>query len=130
MPDLSTYRLQSSQSPPKDHDFIDPATGQVVGVDHYQAGITSLPFWAIFGSRLRRLRERRPRWIVRRPGDDEGVFTLGVSSGLMYESRRVYDGQGALIAHFESHFKTSLRMGFGIIDLRGIDEDSPTFSLP
>lgn len=65
----------------------------------------------------------RPRLVIRRSDDEQVVFTLRQASGLMYDSRRVYDGQGRLIAQFRSHFKTTVRGGFAIIDLRGLDDD-------
>jgi hypothetical protein len=68
-------------------------------------------------------REKRPRLVVRRPGDERAVLMLRVSSGMMYDSRRVYDGQGRLVAQFRSHFKTTLGGGFGVIDLRGLEDD-------
>jgi hypothetical protein len=68
-------------------------------------------------------RNSRPRLIVRRPDDGGVVLTLRVSSGLLYDSRRVYDGQGGLVAHFRSRSKTTVRGGFVIIDLRGCEED-------
>ncbi len=64
--------------------------------------------------------DSRPRLILRRP-DGGMVLTLRVSSGLLYDSRRVYDGEGRLIAQFRS-FKASVRGGFKIIDLRGCEE--------
>ncbi len=46
-----------------------------------------------------------------------------MSSGLLYDSRMVYDGQGRLVAYFRSRSKTTVRGGFEIIDLRGCEED-------
>ena len=68
-------------------------------------------------------RGSRPRLIVRRPDDGRVVFTLRVSSGLLYDSRRVYDGQGGLIAHFRSWSQSTVRGGFEMIDLRGCEDD-------
>src|SRR5262245_16952784 len=67
-------------------------------------------------------KESRPRLVVRR-ADNEVVFTLRQSSGFLYDSRRVYDSHGSLIAQFRSHSKTTVRGGFGIIDLRGMPDD-------
>jgi hypothetical protein len=36
----------------------------------------------------------RPRLIVRLPGDGKVIFTLRQSSGMMYDSRRLYDETG------------------------------------
>ncbi len=60
----------------------------------------------------------RPRLILRRL-DGGVILTLRVSSGLLYDSRVVYDGQGRLIAQFRSRGKSTVGDGFGIIDLRG-----------
>ena len=77
----------------------------------------------LFGFRPHRSDGSRPRLIVRRFGDGAAVFSLQVSSGMMYESRRVDDGTGEPVARFRSPFKTNLRaMGFGVIDLRGAEK--------
>jgi hypothetical protein len=65
----------------------------------------------------------RPRMIVRRPDDGGVVFTLEAPSGLLYDSRRVYDGQGGLIAHFRSWYKSTVRGGFEIIEVAGSEDD-------
>ncbi len=78
---------------------------------------------AILGFGRSQSKRPRPRLIVRRSDDGKVAFTLRKSSGLMYDSRRVYDGLGGLIAHFKSHFKTTIRGGFEIIDLRGLMDD-------
>jgi hypothetical protein len=64
-------------------------------------------------------RGSRPRLIVRQPGDGAVVFTLEAPSGLFYDSRRVYDGQGRVIALFRSQFKTTVRGGFEISERMG-----------
>jgi hypothetical protein len=84
------------------------------------------PFWfagAILGIWPFQSRASRPRLIVRRPDDEGVVFTLRVSSGLMYDSRRVYDGQGGLIAHFRSQSTSTVRGRFEMIDLMGCEDD-------
>src|SRR5262249_21632127 len=89
-------------------------------------GLVLSPFsfaGAILGSWPLQSRASKPRLIVRRPHDEGVVFTLRVSSGLLYDSRRVYDGQGGLIAHFRSRSKSSVRAGFEIIDLLGCEDD-------
>lgn len=89
-------------------------------------GLVLTPFWfagAILGLWPFQSRASRPRLIVRRPDDGGVVFTLRVSSGLLYDSRRVYDGEGGLIAHFRSWSKSTVRGGFEIIDLRGCEDD-------
>jgi len=69
-------------------------------------------------------RSLRPR-LIARGADGREILTLRVASGLMYDSRRVYDGRGRLVAHFRSGGKASVRRGFEIIDLRGREDDDP-----
>lgn len=92
--------------------------------------LVSLPILfarVILGGGPARSKESRPRLVVRRPiGEGESeeiVFTLRQSSGFMYDSRRLYDGQGGLIAQFRSRSKTTVRGGFAIVDLRGMADD-------
>lgn len=94
-------------------------------------GLVLTPFWlvgAIFGLWPLQSRASRPRLVVRRAGEGETLFTLRVSSGLLYDSRRVYDGQGRLIAHFRSQSKSSVRGGFEIINLIGCEDDDRDIS--
>jgi hypothetical protein len=119
---LSTYRLGERRSSPGTYDFSDPEGGRILG----SAGPPEAPpegwsFWAILGFGARDP-ARRPRLVARRAGG-EVVFTLRQASGLLYDSRRVYDAAGGLIAQFRSGPKTSVRGGFGIIDLRGLPDD-------
>lgn len=84
------------------------------------------PCWfagAILGLWPFQSRASRRRLIVRRPDDGAVVFTLRVASGLLYDSRRVYDGRGGLVAHFRSRSKWTVRGGFEIFELTGRDED-------
>jgi hypothetical protein len=84
------------------------------------------PFWfagAILGIWPFQSRASSSRLIVRRPDDGGVLFTLRVSSGLLYDSRRVYDGQGGLIAHFRSQYKSTIRGGFEINELMGCEDD-------
>lgn len=141
MPEPSTYRLEERRSPAGAYDFFEPQDGRLVGTTSLEvaelrqqgrsgsrrdASVGFRPFriiGALLGVRPWHSPESRPRLVVRRPDDNEVLFTLRQASGLMYDSRRVYDGQGRLIAHFRSHFKTTVRAGFGIIDLRGLGDD-------
>jgi hypothetical protein len=41
----------------------------------------------------------------------------------MYDSRRIYDSEGSPLAHFRSTFKSTLTGGFGIIDMRGLEDE-------
>lgn len=94
-------------------------------------GMVLSPFWlagAILGIWPLRSRDSQPRLIVRRPGDGAVLFTLRVSSGLLYDSRRVYDPEGRLIAHFRSQSKSSVRGGFEIINLLGCEDDDRDIS--
>jgi hypothetical protein len=89
-------------------------------------GVVLSAFWfagAILGIWPFQSRASSPRLVVRRPDDRRVVFTLRVSSGLLYDSRRVYDGQGGLIAHFRSWSKSTVRGGFEIIELTGCEDD-------
>jgi hypothetical protein len=89
-------------------------------------GLVLSPFW-LAGAIMRiwpfQSPGSSPRLIVRRPDDGGVVFTLRASPGLLYDSRRVYDGQGGLIAHFRSRSTSTVRGGFEIIELMGREDD-------
>jgi hypothetical protein len=53
-------------------------------------------------------------------------FTIRNTSGLLYDSRRVYDANDAPIAQFRGSFKTSIRGGFGVICMSGLPDDVPS----
>jgi hypothetical protein len=120
---LSKYRLKERGAPHGIFDFLDPESGQVVGV----ARAPKIPpkgwsLWTTLGFGGRDF-DQRPRLTVHRADDDALVFKLRKASGMMNDSRRVYDVRGELIAHFRSGFKTTLAGGFGIIDLAGLVDD-------
>ncbi len=132
MPGLTkTYRLRKHRSAASVYEFLDLESGSLIGVAAVEAeargpggaildallsfrlsrslvtvvGVVVSPFWfagAILGIWPLQSRASSPRLIVRRPNNGGIVFTLRVSPGLMYDSRRVDDGQGQLIALFRS----------------------------
>jgi hypothetical protein len=139
MLELPAYRLEERRSSAGVYDFLDRETGRLVGVARLGSVAEKSPkrsvipaplgwIGAILGLKSWPPPAQRPRLIVRRADDDEPVFTLRQASGLLYDSRRVYDARGELIAHFRSHSKTTLRGGFAIIDLSGIADDGRDIS--
>jgi hypothetical protein len=154
MLELSTYRLRKCRASAGLYDFFDPETGRLVGVASLDAaepektGRVIARLEPLFRSRwfarwfgpvigfgwflgaIAGLWSFHPkgagsRLIVRQSADEGVVFTLRESPGLLYDSRSVYDGDGSPIAFFRSHFKTTVRGGFGIIDLMGEGYDRP-----
>lgn len=148
---LAKYRLRERRPGEGAFDFLDPESDGVVVeasrgvVEDPQRGSLSATLSEWLPDRLLKIlfpvfllfwlaelilrtgsvtpsRNSRPRQIVRRP-DGVAVFTLRVSSGLFYDSRQVYDGQGRPIARFQSGSHSTVRSGFRIIDLRGCEED-------
>ena len=153
---LAKYRLRELRPDEGVFDFLDPESGEIVGevrpgvVEDAKRGSISTALAGSLPDRLLQIflpvsflfwlaglilraepllppPNSRPRLIVQRP-DGGIVLTLRVSSGLLHDSRRVYDGQGRLVAHFRSRSKSSVRGGFEIIDLRGCEEDGGKIS--
>ena len=153
---LTRYRLQVHPDAPDVFDILDLESGVLVGVASpakrlidriltyrllrygvrtvsvvlIPLWIITFPFWfvgAIFGLWPFRSSGSKSRLIVRMP-DGGIILTLEVSPGLMYDSRRVYDGNGKLLAFFQSHGKATVRGGFGILDLVGVEDDGRGFS--
>jgi hypothetical protein len=90
-------------------------------------GLVLIPFGMI-GAALGLLspppRRGRPRLDVRRPDGDEAILAIRQSSGMLYDSRVVYDDRGRAVARFRGPSKMALgRMGFGMVDLRGAGEE-------
>jgi hypothetical protein len=110
-------------------DFIDHQNGQVLAsAQALKIAPRARSFWSLLGLATHRSPAERPQLLVQRPKTGEPLFKLRQASGLMYDSRRVYDGEGQLIAHFRSQFKTTLRGGIRIIDLRGQPDDGRDIS--
>lgn len=150
MLELAAFRLREQLAPKAGFEFVEPVTGRVVGIASQDAEEVREPGPVIraVGFVLNRIRwimipiamlwmvgailglwrissSRQPRLIVRRAGRDEVLFEVENALGLMYDARKVYDGQGRAIARFEGRFKTTVRGGFGIVDLVGEAADAP-----